>query len=112
MSAEAFFADPLRLALFVTGVAAAIIAASIIGRWFARRKLLHWAKQESFQLIEFRGVPFWRSPRGLMRNDENHDEYEVVVIDRQGVRREGMVLFSRPWHGFGPEDVEVRWDET
>jgi hypothetical protein len=22
------------------------------------------------------------------------------------------VMFSRPWHGFGPEDVEVQWEET
>jgi hypothetical protein len=35
-----------------------------------------------------------------------------VVIDRYGVRREGHVMFSRPWHGFGPEDVDVQWEET
>ena len=111
MSMESLFADPVRLTLFVAGVGAAVFVASVVGRWFARRKLEHWAKQEGFQLIEFHGVPFWRSPRGFTRND-NQDDYEVVVVDRQGVRREGMVLFSRPWHGFGPEDVEVRWDET
>jgi hypothetical protein len=111
MSAESFFSDPVRLALFVAGVGGAIVVASVVGRWLARRKLEHWAKQDGFRLIEFRGVPFWRSPRGFTRN-ENQQDFEVVVIDRQGQRREGMVFFSAPWHGFGPEEVEVRWDET
>jgi hypothetical protein len=111
MSVESFFADPRRLALFVAGLVAAIFVATIVGRWFARRKLEHWAKQEGFRLIEFRGMPFWRSPRGLTRN-ENQEDYEVVVIDRQGQRREGMVFFSGPWRGFGPQEVDVRWDET
>jgi hypothetical protein len=105
-----FLSDPIQLTLFLGGVAAAVWIATIVGRWNARHKLEHWAKQEGLRLVEFRGVPFWRSPRGWTRN-ENQDDYEVVVIDRQGQRREGMVMFSGPWHGFGPQDVEVRWEE-
>ena len=106
-----FLTDPVRLTWFLATVAAAVWIATIVGRWNARHKLEHWAKQEGFRLVEFRGVPFWRSPRGWTRN-ENQDDYEVVVTDRQGQRREGMVMFSGPWHGFGPQDVDVRWDET
>lgn len=103
--------EPTKLVLIVVAVVVAVTVAVITGRWSARRKLEHWAKQEGFRLIEFRGVPFWRSPRGWSRN-ENQEDYEMVVIDRQGQRREGMVFFSRPWHGIGPDDIDVRWDET
>ncbi len=103
--------ETTKLVLIVVAVVAAVALAVITGRWNARWKLEHWAKQEGFRLIEFRGVPFWRSPRGWSRN-ENQEDYEVVVIDRQGERREGLVMYSGPWHGFGPQDVDVRWDET
>ena len=103
--------QPTRLVLIVVAVVVAVTIAVIAGRWNARRKLEHWAKQEGFRLVEFRGVPFWRSPRGWTRTD-NQEDYEVVVIDRQRQRREGMVFVSRPWHGFGPDDIDVRWDET
>ena len=108
---EDILSSPIRVALFIAAIAAAVWIATIVGRWNARRKLEHWAKQEGLRLVEFRGVPFWRSPRGWTRN-ENQEDYEVVVIDRQGQRREGMVFFSGPWHGFGPQEVDVRWDET
>ena len=103
--------ETTRVVLIVLAVVVAVVIAMALGRWSARRKLEHWAKQEGFRLVEFHGVPFWRSPRGWTRN-ENQDDFQVVVIDRQGQRREGMVFFSRPWHGIGPDDVDVRWDET
>lgn len=103
--------EPAKLAVLAAAVLIAVGLATVLGRWMARKKLEHWAKQEGFRLVELRGVPFWRSPRGWTRN-ENQEDYEVVVIDRQGERRQGMVFFSGPWHGFGPQDVDVRWDET
>jgi hypothetical protein len=103
--------EPAKLTVLAAAVLIAVGLATVLGRWMAHRKLEHWAKQEGFRLVEFRGVPFWRSPRGWTRN-ENQEDYQVVVIDRQGQRREGMVLYTGPWHGFGPPDVEVRWDET
>jgi hypothetical protein len=102
---------PFRLAVIAGAVSVAVVVSMIWARWYGRRKLEHWAKAEGLQLVEFRGEPFWRGPRAWRRND-NHDDYEVVVIDRYGVRREGHVMFSRPWHGFGPEDVDVQWEET
>jgi hypothetical protein len=107
----ASLSEPDKLAVLAAVVLIAVVLGSALGRRMARRKLEHWAKQEGFRLVESRGVPFWRSPRGWTR-DENQEDYQVVVIDRQGQRREGMVFFTGPWHGFGPQDVEVRWDET
>ena len=83
-----------------------------IARWNARRSSSTGQSKKAFALIEFRGF----HSGGVLaagRRNENQEDYEVVVdIDRQGQRREGMVFFSRPWHGFGPDDVDVRWDET
>jgi hypothetical protein len=102
---------PFRLTVIAGVVTVAVVLSVIWGKWNSRRKLEHWAKAAGLQLVEWRGEPAWRGPRAWVRND-NHDDYEVLVVDRYGVKREGHVMFSRPWHGFGPEDVEVQWEET
>lgn len=102
---------PFRLVVIAAVVVVAVALSIKWGRWNGRRKLEHWAKAEGLKLVEFRGEPFWRGPRAWRRQDY-HDDYEVVVIDRYGIRREGHVMFTGPWHGFGPEDVEVQWEET
>ena len=101
----AWLPEPGTLGVLVGGVALGIVLAMTVGRWWARRRLEWWAKAEGLTLVEFRGVPFWDSPRGWRRRDTD-DDYTVVVLDRSGKRREGMVMFTGPWHGFGPQDVE------
>lgn len=100
-----------RRAVIALALAVLIPVGLAWGRWNSRRKLEHWAKAEGLQLISWRGEPAWRGPRAWIRRD-NHDDYEVVVIDRSGITREGHLMFTGPWHGFGPEDVDVQWEET
>jgi len=97
-------------ALTLAGLAAVVVLGIALGRYLARRKLEHWARGEGFRLLEFRGLPFWRVPNGWLRNDTQED-YRVVVIDRGGDRRVARVRFKTSWHGIGPPDIEVHWDE-
>jgi hypothetical protein len=100
---------PAQTALFVLGLGMFTLVAVRFGDWWLRRKLDRWAASLGVRLIEYRGEPFWRGPRAWRRTEQQHD-VRVVVETRDGVRREGWVLFTGPWHGFGPDRVDEEWD--
>lgn len=83
--------DHLRIAAWILGLVAAMLAASAAGEWLTRRKLERWARAQGCQLLEYRGAPFWHGPRAW--------------------RGAGWVLYTSHWYGLGPQGVEVRWEE-
>jgi hypothetical protein len=103
--------EHMKLAAWVLGLVAAMLAASAAGEWLSRRKLERWARAQGCRLLEFHGAPFWRGPRAWRRMDYQED-YHVVVEDAAGRRRMAWVLYTSRWYGLGPQDVEVRWEEA
>ena len=98
-----------RTVVVLIGIAALLLIGIAVGTRLTRRKLERWARGEGLRLVEFRGAPFWRGPRAWRRTDEQED-YRIVVEDPNGRRRTGWVLITGPWHPFGRDTIEVRWD--
>jgi hypothetical protein len=99
------------IGVWLLGLVAGILTASALGPLLTRRKLDRWAQSQGCRLLEFQGAPFWRGPRAWRRMDYQQD-YHVVVQDPAGRRRTGWVLLTSRWYGLGPQDVEVRWDDS
>jgi hypothetical protein len=102
--------EHLRMIGAVVAVLLGAVALHPVGTWFARRALERWARQEGYELVAFKTIPFWKGPRAWLRT-ENQEDYFVVVENRKGERRMGWVLFSWPWHGLGGKRTEIRWED-
>ena len=94
--------------LVVVGVAL-VWPLSVLSDNLARRRLQRWAAANGYHLIEFHQAWAWQGPRAWRRTRAQQD-YRVVVHDAQGNRREGWLLGTYGWLGFGGEEYEEQWD--
>ena len=95
--------------LFVVGLGAAILFATIFGRWYWSRRIARWADEQGLKLLEFRGSRFNEGPRAFLRTDGQF-AFRVVVEDTSGVVRTGRLSFggySSIWPTGG---AEILWD--
>jgi len=80
------------------------------GRIYSTRRIARWCDEQGLTLVEFRGAKFFEGPGAWFRS-ENQDAYRIVVRDRQGLTREGYLVFGTYWSGWPfSRAVRVKWD--
>jgi hypothetical protein len=99
----------LKLTFYIVLVVILIAALAMLSDNLARLRLHRWAKENGYQLIQFRQAWFWQGPRAWRRTRYQQD-YRVVIDDAQGHRRAGWLLGTNRWLGLGSEQYQVQWD--
>lgn len=94
---------------FVVGLGAAILLATVFGRWYWNRRVARWAEEQGLKLLEFRGARFTEGPRAFLRTDSQF-AFRVVVEDASGVTRGGWLSFGSCFSIWPTGSAEILWD--
>ena len=94
---------------FVVGLGAAILLATVFGRWYWNRRVARWAHEQGLKLLEFRGARFYERPRAFMRTDSQF-AFRVVVEDASGIVRTGRLSFGGYLSIWPTGNAEIHWD--
>lgn len=90
-----------------------VLLVGLLGFWQAglsEKILYRWAEENGFQILSceqrwfFRGPFFWTTSK-------HQDVYYVIVQDRNGRRRNGLVRCGSFWPGLLSDRAEVRWED-
>ena len=101
---------PTNLLLFVGGLGLAVIAATVLGRYYWSRRLTKWAAAQGYKLVDFRGAKFYEGPHAWRRSDNQHLFY-VELEKQDGAQASAWVMFGTYW-GFSLDLplTEVIWE--
>ena len=94
---------------FVVGLVAAILLATVFGRWYWNRRVARWAEEQDLKLLEFRGARFYEGPRAYLRTDSRF-AFRVVVEDASRVVRTGRLSFGGYLSIWPTGSAEILWD--
>ena len=94
---------------FIVGLGAAILLATVFGRWYWRRRVARWADEQGLKLLEFRGARFNEWPRAFLRTDSQF-AFCVVVEDAAGVVRTGWLSFGGYFSILPTGSAEILWE--
>ena len=94
---------------FVVGLGAAILLATVFGRWYWNRRVARWAEEQGLKLLEFRGARFHEGPRAFLRTDSQF-AFRIVVEDASGVVRTGRLSFGGYLSIWPTGSAEIFWD--
>jgi hypothetical protein len=96
--------------LGILGLAVAVTAAMVTGRWYWKRRVERWARDQGYSLVSFKGARFFEGP-GRWRRNENMFTFRIVVRDSAGSERLGWLTFGSFWSFWPTSRVDVRWGE-
>ena len=94
---------------FLLGLGAAIVLATVFGRWYWNRRVAGWAEEQGLKLLECRGARFHEGPRAFLRTDSQF-AFRVVVEDASGVVRTGRLSFGGYLSIWPTGSAEILWD--
>jgi hypothetical protein len=78
------------------------LAAPVTER-LSRRRVRHWCRRQGFRLVRWRHAQLFEGPSTWA---VQHDRYRIQVVDRDGSRRAGFLMFKHLWSA-----AQVLWDE-
>ena len=93
----------------IVGLVAAILLATVFGRWYWNRRVARWAEEQGLKLLELRGARLYEGPRALLRTDSQF-AFRVVVEDASGVVRTGRLSFGGYLSIWPAGSAEILWD--
>jgi hypothetical protein len=94
---------------FIVGLVAAILLATVFGRWYWNRRVARWAEEQGLKLLELRGARLYEGPRALLRTDSRF-AFRVVLEDASGVVRTGRLSFGGYLSIWPAGSAEILWD--
>jgi hypothetical protein len=106
---ESFSSQRVTAVPFVVGLGAAILLATVFGRWYWNRRVARWAEEQDLKLLECRGVRFYEGPRAFRRT-ESQFAFRVVVEDASGVVRTERLSFGGYVSIWPTRSAEILWD--
>ena len=69
----------------------------------SRRRVKQWCRQRGFRLVRWRDAKLFEGPSTWTIH---HDRYRIQVVDQDGSRRAGFLVFKHLW-----STAQVLWDE-
>ena len=81
------------------------LAAPLTDR-FSRRRVRHWCRRQGYQLLRWRDAKLFEGPSTWT---VYHERYRIQVLDGDGRKRAGYLVFRRWWSG--AQRAQVLWDD-
>ncbi len=81
------------------------LAAPLADR-LSRRRVKQWCRRQGLQLLRWRDAKLFEGPSTWTIQ---HDHYRIQVLDQDGRRRAGYLVFRRWWSTV--RRAQVLWDE-
>jgi hypothetical protein len=81
------------------------LAAPLTDR-LSRRRVKEWCRRQGFHLVRWRDAKLFEGPSTWTIH---HDRYRIQVLDQDGSRRAGYLVFKRWWSR--TQRAQVLWDE-
>ena len=81
------------------------LAAPLTDR-LSRRRVKQWCRRQGFQLVRWRDAKLFEGPSTWTIH---HDRYRIQVVDQDGRRQAGYLVFKRWWNAV--QRAQVLWDE-
>ena len=81
------------------------LAAPITGR-LSRRRVKQWCHRQGLQLLRWRDAKLFEGPSSWTAHQSR---YRIQVLDHDGRRRAGYLVFKRWWSSV--QRAQVLWDE-
>ena len=81
------------------------LAAPVTGR-LSRRRGKQWCRRQGLQLLRWRDAKLFEGPSTWTIQ---HDRFRIQVLDQEGRRRAGYLVFKHWWNTV--QRAQVLWDE-